>query len=210
MTGFVVAITGGIASGKSAVSELFEQLGIVVADADAAARAVVAPGQPALAEIVARFDRSILLPDGSLDRAQLRARIFGDLAARHDLEKITHPRIRLLLQAWCEAAPGPYAVAAIPLLAEVGAIASYPWLKRVLVVDTPPALQLSRLLARDGIDPDLAGRMIGAQASRAQRLALATDVVVNDAGLANLLAPVLRLDSLFRRLATPQTATTRE
>jgi dephospho-CoA kinase len=201
MAGFVVAITGGIASGKSAVSQLFEQLGIVVADADLAARAVVAPGQPGLAEIAARFGASILLADGALDRVQLRARIFDDPAAKRDLEAITHPRIRLRLQAQCLAAPGPYAMAAIPLLAEVGALAGYPWLQRVLVVDAPVALQRVRLVARDGIDAALADRMIAAQASREQRLALATDVIVNDDGLAALEPAVRKLHARYQRLA---------
>jgi len=201
MAGFVVAITGGIASGKSAVCALFESLGITVADADLAARAIVAPGQPALAEIAAQFGPSILLADGSLDRAQLRARIFSDADARQALEAITHPRIRSLLQAQCAAATSPYAIAAIPLLAEVGAVAAYPWLQRILVVDAPLALQRLRLLRRDGIDAALADRMIAAQASREQRLALASDVIVNDGSVQELKAPVVRLDRLYRQLA---------
>ena len=198
MASFVVAITGGIASGKSAVGLLFEQLGIVVADADAVARTIVAPGQPALAEISARFGPSILLTDGSLDRARLRARIFDDPSARRDLEAITHPRIRLLLQAQCLDAGGPYAMAAIPLLAEVGAVGAYPWLQRVLVVDAPVPLQRARLLARDGIEAALAERMIAAQASRTQRLGLATDVIINDSEIAGLEGAVGRLDAIYR------------
>ena len=200
MAGFVVAITGGIASGKSAVGFLFESMGIVVADADAVARAVVAPGQPALAEIAARFGSAVLLADGSLDRAQLRALVFSDSQARRDLEAITHPRIRLLLQAQCTSAPGPYVITTIPLLAEVGAVAAYPWLQRILVVDAPEALQRARLLRRDGIDATLADRMIAVQASRGHRLALATDVIVNDGTVAALEAPVRRLDRLYRHL----------
>jgi len=201
MAGFVVAVTGGIASGKSAVCALFESLGIVVIDADVAARSIVEPGQPALAEIAARFGPAMLLADGSLDRGQLRARIFADADARRELEAITHPRIRLLLQSQCAEAGGPYAVAAIPLLAEFGAVAAYPWLKRILVVDAPVTLQRSRLLSRDGIDGALADRMISAQADREQRLALATDVIVNDGSVSELEPPVLRLDRLYRQLA---------
>jgi dephospho-CoA kinase len=200
MARFVVAITGGVASGKSAVTALFERAGIFVADADAAARAIVAPGQEALEEIARRFGPGILLVDGALDRMQLRTLIFSDASAKHDLEAITHPRIRLLLQAQCSDAPGPYALAAIPLLAEAGA-AAYPWLQRILVVDAPVAEQKARLLLRDGIDDALADRMIAAQASREQRLALATDVLVNDGAMAELDAPVRRLDGLYRRLA---------
>ncbi|MEO7251618.1 MAG: dephospho-CoA kinase [Arenimonas sp.] len=204
MAAFVVAITGGIASGKSAVGLLFESLGIVVADADAAAREVVAPGQPALEEIAMRFGSQILLADGSLDRMQLRALVFADPEARRSLETITHPRIRLLLRHQSAAAPMPYVLVAIPLLAEAASIGGYPWLQRILVVDTPVPLQRARLLHRDGIDPVLAGRMIGAQASREQRLALATDVIVNDGDVADLEAPVRRLDRLYRRLASPE------
>lgn len=198
MADFVVAITGGIASGKSAVTALFEQLGVTVADADTAARAVVARGQPALSEIVTRFGPGILLDDGTLDRVQMRSRVFEDIATRRDLEAITHPRIRLLLHEQCLAAPGPYAMAAIPLLAEIGASEAYPWLQRVLVVDAPVALQRARLLARDGIVAYLADRMIAAQAGREQRLALATDIITNDGLPSDLEAPVRRLDRMYR------------
>ena len=156
----------------------------------------------ALAEIVARFGPSVLRADGGLDRARLRELIFSDAAAKHDLEAITHPRIRLMLRAQCLEAPGPYVVVAIPLLAESGSVAAYPWLQRILVVDTPIALQRARLVLRDGIDAGLAERMISAQASREQRLALATDVLVNDGALADLEAPVRRLDALYRQLAS--------
>jgi dephospho-CoA kinase len=202
MAGFVVAITGGVASGKTAVTRLFEALGVVVVDADSAARAVVAPGEPGLAEIVDRFGPELLLADQSLDRAQLRQRIFSDAAAKRDLEAIIHPRVRVLLHAQCLEAPGPYAMVAIPLLAETGSSAAYPWLQRILVVDTPVALQRARLIVRDGIDADLAERMIAAQASREQRLSLATDVLVNDGNLSDLEAPVHRLDRFYRELAS--------
>jgi len=203
MAGFVVAVTGGIASGKSAVCSLFESIGIVLADADVAARAVVEPGQPALAEIAARFGQDMLLADGSLDRARLRECIFSDEGARRDLEAITHPRIRALLRSQCAAATSPYAIAAIPLLAESGSIAGYPWLHRVLVVDATVALQRARLAKRDGIDAALADRMIAAQANRGQRLALATDVIVNDGSVSELEPSVRRLDRLYRQLSLP-------
>jgi dephospho-CoA kinase len=203
MAAFVVAITGGIASGKSAVSALFESLGIVVADADAAARAVVAPGQPGLAEISERFGPDILLADNSLDRARLRARIFNDGDAKRDLEAITHPRIRQILRAQCQEAMSPYAIVAIPLLAETGSVAAYRWVQRILVVDTPIALQRARLIDRDGITPALAEQMIAAQANREQRLALATDVIVNDGDLGALEPMVRRLDHFYRERAAP-------
>lgn len=204
MAGFVVAVTGGVASGKSAVTAMFEQHGVVVVDADVIARQVVGQGQPALAQIADRFGPEILLPDGSLDRVRMRALVFEDPQARRDLESITHPRIRALLKSECLNAPGRYAIVAIPLLAETGSIAAYAWLNRILVVDTPVPLQRSRLVARDGIDCALASRMIAAQASREQRLALATDVLENDARLQDLETPVCRLHSLYRQVAGAQ------
>lgn len=199
MAAFVVGVTGGVASGKSAVTALFESRGIVVADADLAARAVVAPGQPALAEIEARFGSGMVLANGMLNRVRMRALVFEDPQARRDLEAITHPRIRAILERQCAGAASPYVIAAIPLLAETGVAAAYHWLDRVLVVDAPSALQRARLVARDGVDLALAERMIAAQASRERRLALATDVLVNDGTLGELDSPVTRLDGLFRR-----------
>lgn len=203
MADFVVAVTGGIASGKSAVCARFERIGVLVADADAIAHAIVAPGEPALDEIRARFGAGMLQSDGRLDRARLRALVFSDEQARAALEAITHPRIRAELQRQCLAAPAAYAIAAIPLLAEgkQPPALAWPWLRRVLVVDAPEAVQRARLLARDGIDAALAARMIAAQATRAQRLALASDVIVNDGALVELDAPVRRLDARYRALA---------
>ena len=201
MAAYAVAITGGIASGKSAVADRFARLGIVVADADVAARAVVTAGEPALAEIAARFGARALLGDGTLDRAWLRAHAFADVGARRDLEAITHPRIRARLLAQAQAAAGAYVIVAIPLLVEGGGRAAYPWLRRILVVDAPEALQLARLRARDGIVEALARSMLAAQASRAQRWAEADDVVVNDGTPHGLDPAVARLDALYRREA---------
>ncbi|WP_353086627.1 dephospho-CoA kinase [Stenotrophomonas sp.] len=201
MSRFVIGLTGGIAAGKSEVSRRFEALGITVADADLAARAVVAPGSEGLARIAAHFGTNILLADGQLDRAALRARIFDSAQERQALEAITHPAIRQLLRQTCEQAEGPYAVAAIPLLTEAGGRQQYPWLDRILVVDVPVAVQHARLMQRDGIDTALADRMIAAQASREARLALADDVVVNDGHPDHLQAHVERLDRAYRELA---------
>lgn len=201
MSRFVIGLTGGIAAGKSEVSRRFEALGITVADADLAARAVVAPGSEGLARIAAHFGRDILLADGQLDRAALRARIFASAQERQALEAITHPAIRQLLRETCEQAEGPYAIAAIPLLTEAGGRQQYPWLDRILVVDVPVAVQHARLMQRDGIDTALADRMIAAQASREARLALADDVVVNDGHPDHLQAHVERLDRAYRELA---------
>ena len=193
MADFIVAVTGGVASGKSAATRAFESLGVTVADADVAARAVVEPGQPALTAIRDRFGAGALQPDGRLDRAALRERVFADPEAKAALEALLHPPIRVWLRAACAAAPGPYTVVAIPLLAEVGGRTAYPWLDRILVIDVPEAVQLARLVQRDGVDTALAARMMATQASRAQRLGLADDVVVNDGSLDELGAVVARL-----------------
>ncbi len=202
MSQFVVGLTGGVAAGKSEVSRRFEALGIVVADADVAARAVVAPGSDGLDRIVAHFGSGILLADGQLDRAALRGRIFASAQERQALEAITHPAIRELLRLTCEEAASPYAIAAIPLLTEAGGRQRYPWLDRILVVDAPVAVQHARLMQRDGTTADLADRMIAAQASREERLALADDVVVNDGHPEQLQAEVERLDRAYRQLAS--------
>jgi len=201
MAAFVVGITGGVASGKSELGRRFQSLGVALVDADVAARDVVAPGQPALAEIAVQFGAGILTPDGQLDRAQLRGLVFAEPAARRALEAITHPRIRVLLRQQCTDARGAYALVAIPLLAEAGGKAGYRWLQRILVVDTPPRLQRERLMARDHASHELAERMIAAQATREDRLALADDVVINDAAPSALAGPVTRLDGFYRRLA---------
>ena len=201
MAGFVVAVTGGVASGKSAVTAMFEKHGVVVVDADIAARQVVSVGAPALHEIAAKFGSGILLSDGSLDRERMRAWVFGDAEARRALEDITHPRIRTILKSECEKATGSYALVAIPLLAETRAIGAYAWLNRILVVDAPVALQRSRLMSRDGIASSLAARMIDAQASRQQRLALATDVLVNDGSTTDMTLPVAKLNLKYAQLA---------
>ncbi len=200
MSKFIVGLTGGIASGKSEVSRRFEALGIVVADADIAAREVVAQGSPVLLGIAKRFGPNILLPDGSLDRARLRQHIFANTEERRALEAITHPAIRARVREICDAAESPYAIAAIPLLTEVGR-AAYPWLDRILVVDAPRAVQHARLLRRDNIDAALADRMIQAQASREQRLALADDVLVNDGHPDHLQVHIETLDLKYRELA---------
>jgi dephospho-CoA kinase len=128
--------------------------------------------------------------------------VFADDAARLALEAIVHPRVRNALQAACAAATGPYAIAAIPLLAEGGGRGAYPWLDRILVVDVPTQAQLARLLRRDGIDAGLADRMLAAQAGRHERLAIADDVIVNDGPLAALDTHVAALDAQYRALAT--------
>jgi dephospho-CoA kinase len=198
---YCVGLTGGIASGKSAVAHAFEALGIVVADADIAAREAVALGSDGLAEVVAAFGPDILDSTGALDRAAMRKRVFGDDAARKRIEAIIHPRVRSSLAQQCAQATSPYAIAAIPLLAEVGARAAYPWLQRILVVDVPVDVQHARLIQRDGIDAALADRMIAAQATRKQRLAIADDIVVNTGTFDELQKHISALNARYRRFA---------
>lgn len=201
MSDTIIGLTGGVASGKSLAEAAFRDIGIFVADADAAARAALAAGSSGLDEVVAAFGAGVLAADGTLDRAAMRRRIFADAGAKRVLEGIVHPRVRTSLQAACQAADSPYAVASIPLLAEVGGRDAYPWLRRILVVDAAEATRLARLQARDGIEAGLARRMLEAQASRTERLAIADDVISNDGPPQALATQVAALDRLYRRLA---------
>ncbi len=170
----VVAVTGGIASGKSALTDAFAALAVPVADADIAARAVVEPGTPGLADVVARFGRGMIDSDGRLDRRALRERVFAEPAQRRVLEAIMHPRIRRWLADAVADWRAPYGLLSVPLLAENAA--AYAWVDRVLVVDVPESVQIERLMRRDGVGRDLADAMLAAQATRARRLAIADDV----------------------------------
>ena len=201
MSDFIIGLTGGVASGKSEVGRHFEALGIVVADADQAARDAVAIGSEGLADVIDMFGAGVLAADGSLDRPAMRRRVFADPDARKRLEAIIHPRVRELLHAACANAMSPYAIAAVPLLAEGGGRKAYPWLQRILVVDVAEPVQLQRLLQRDGIDEALARRMIDVQATRRERLLIADDVLVNDDTLEALDRGVEALDRRYRALA---------
>jgi dephospho-CoA kinase len=203
---FAIALTGGIASGKSATADRFARLGVPVFDADVIARELVVPGQPALAEIAAAFGAQMLTAAGELDRARLRARVFADAAARQRLEAILHPRIRAELLAHAQACTAAYCILAIPLLVECRA--DYAWVNRVLVADVPPALQLQRLLHRPGIDRITAERMLGAQAPHEQRLAMANDIIDNTGPLTALDAVVARLHRLYLARTNAQAANT--
>ncbi|MDR2012854.1 MAG: dephospho-CoA kinase [Rhodanobacter sp.] len=187
---FTIALTGGIASGKSAVAHHFHTLGVDVFDADTIARELVARGSAALADIVAAFGKQVLDASGALDRHGLRAIVFADVQARHTLEAILHPLVRARLRECVAQARSPYALLVIPLLVESG---HYQWVDRVLAVDTPREMQRERLMARDSIAPELADAMLDAQASREQRLAIADDVIGNTGTLAELDA---RIDAL--------------
>ena len=201
MSEYIIGVTGGVASGKSEVTRRFEALGVAVADADLAAREAVAAGSPGLAEVVSTFGPGVLTTAGELDRTAMRQRVFEDPAARQRLEAIIHPRVRAWLRQECEAALGPYAIAAIPLLTEGGGRDAYPWIDRILVVDVPVEVQIKRLMRRDDVDRTLAEAMLAAQASREARLAIADDVIVNDGALEALDGEVARLDQLYRGLA---------
>lgn len=201
MSQTLIGMTGGIASGKSALESAFTALGIFVADADRIARAVVEPGQPALAAIVQTFGAQVLDGQGLLDRAAMRRRVFDDADARRALEAIVHPAVRTTLEQQCRQASSPYAVAMIPLLAEGGGRERYPWMQRIIVVTAPLELRMARLLRRDGIDAALAQRMIDAQVSDAARLAIADDIVRNDGSLQDIAQAVAELDARYRLLA---------
>lgn len=194
MADYAVALTGGIASGKSAVAERFAALGVAIADADIAAREVVQPGAAALAEIVEAFGADVLDASGALDRRAMRSRVFADATARRRLESILHPRIRALLRQRSVEATAPYALVVVPLLVEGG---RYEWIDRVLVVDVTRDVQKARLVARDGITPELADAMLDAQASREQRLAAADDIIDNSGTPADLDAKVQTLHAQY-------------
>lgn len=193
-----IGLTGGIASGKSTVADFFAALGVPVIDSDALAREVVAPGTPGFAAVVARFGPAILRADGTLDRPRLRTLVFANPAARADLEAITHPRIRALVAERSRAAGGAYQIHMIPLLVEVGMKSQF---DRVLLIDCPESLQLERLMQRDGTDEITARAMLAAQASRAERLAVADDVIVNRGDREALQQRVAALHQNYLRLA---------
>lgn len=195
-----IAVTGGIASGKSEVTRRFEALGVPVLDADLISRELVEPGQPALNEIRTRFGAGVIDPQGRLDRRALRDLVFSDPAARRALEAILHPRVRDVLRARAAVQIDPYVLLAIPLLVETRA-AHYDWIARVLVVDVPRALQIERVMRRDAVERAAADAASAAQAPREARLAIASDVIVNDGALAALDAVVARLHTRYLRLA---------
>ncbi len=192
--GFRVGLTGGIASGKSTVANLFADLGVTIIDTDMIAREVVAPGSPLLPKIAGHFGRDVLAADGSLDRRALRQRVFADPAERLWLEQLTHPEIRRLTDERSDAAPGPYSIVAIPLLVETGGKDRF---DRVLVVDCAPELQIARLQARDGSTRAQAEAALAAQVSRADRLAVADDVIHNDGDIAHLRDQVDKLHRAY-------------
>ncbi|WP_426700436.1 dephospho-CoA kinase [Rhodanobacter sp. Col0626] len=196
----VIALTGGVAAGKTAVARRFEALGAHVHDADVAAREVIEPGTAGLAAVVDAFGSELLDPAGRLDRPAMRQRVFADPTARRKLEAIIHPRVRQWLRDRTLAERGPYCLLAIPLLAEN--IDHYRWVDRVLLIDVPESVQVARLIARDNIDETLARRMLSQQASRTERLALADDVIENSGDESALDTAVAELHQRYLALAT--------
>ncbi|ROH93406.1 dephospho-CoA kinase [Stagnimonas aquatica] len=193
-----IGLTGGVASGKSYVQGLFAELGVPIIEADDVGRAVVQPGEPALAEIAARFGADMLLADGHLNRPRMRERVFQDAAALRELEAITHPHIRARLRAWRDAQTAPYCLLSAAILLESGMSTL---VSRVLVVDAPEQDQLSRLIRRDGIAEPLARAMLARQWTRAERLARADDLIDNPEPAGDLRPAVLALHRRYLGLA---------
>jgi len=193
-----VALTGGIASGKSTAAKFFGALGVPILDSDQVARDVVEPGQPPLERLVQRFGRKILTPDGHLDRPALRDIVFADPKARADLEALTHPAIGAAMEARSAAAGGPYQILVIPLLVEKNLAAH---VDRVLVVDCDEELQIRRLRDRDGSTPEQVQAILKAQAPRAARIKAADDVIHNDTDMSAVRDQVAALHARYLDLA---------
>lgn len=177
---FVIGLTGGIGSGKTAVSDRFAEKGISIIDADVIAREVVQPGTTGLDSIIARFGKAILLPDGQLDRAALRKRVFASEEDKEWLNQLLHPLIRKAMQSAIEEAPGPYCILSVPLLVENGLDKM---VNRVLVVDCTEEQQFARASARDGSDAQTIRSIMASQASRQERLARSDDIIDNSQSL---------------------------
>ncbi len=191
---FVVALSGGIASGKTTVSEMFSELGVPVVDTDVIAHELVEPGQPLLASIVSAFGQQLLDVYGRLRRRKLRKLIFSSQVKREQLEALMHPQIAVEVRHRINQLNSAYCILVIPLLAEKGA---YPGVNRVLVVDTDVDTQLERLSSRDGVSREQAQAALAAQASREQRLSIADDVIENSEDKADLQAKVKELHETY-------------
>ena len=207
MSGYVVGLTGGIGSGKSAAAAAFAALGAAVVDTDAIAHELTGPDGAAMAVLREAFGPAVATPEGALDRARMRALAFADPAARGRLEATLHPMIRDLSAQRCRVATSPYVILAVPLLVESGSYRER--CDRIAVVDCPEALQVARVMARSGLGEAEVRAIMAAQASRAERLAAADDVIVNDAGLDELRARVAGLDALYRAAAAEKSAANR-
>ena len=191
---YVVALSGGVASGKSTIANLFAQLGVPIIDADIIARQVVEVGTEALAQIVKHFSTEILLPNGELDRSQLREIIFNNDHERLWLNNLLHPIIHQITQKQIAKQTAPYVIWVVPLLIENNL---HQLADRVLMVDVPETLQMERLIYRDKISESLAKRMIRTQVPLAERLSYADDIIVNNGNLASLSEQVNKLHQQY-------------
>lgn len=200
MSDFVVGLTGGIGSGKSAAADAFAALGVSVVDTDAIAHELTAPGGAAMPGLVAAFGAEVAAVDGALDRARMRRLVFADPAARERLEAILHPLIRTLSAERCRLALSPYVILAVPLLVESGTYRER--CDRIVAVDCPEGLQISRVMARNGLAEAEVRAIMATQASRGERLAVADDVITNDHDLANLEKQVGELHRKYLQLSS--------
>ena len=196
---FVVGLTGGIGSGKSAAADEFGRLGAAVVDTDAIARELTEPGGAALEHIKALFGEAFIAPSGAMDRSRMREHVFSDPAAKRSLEELLHPLIRAEGERRIAQAAAPYVVYVVPLLVESGSYRTR--VDRVLVVDAPEALQIARVRARSGLGEAEVRAIMASQLSRTARLAAADDVIDNGASLEALRAQVAALHAKYLKLA---------
>jgi dephospho-CoA kinase len=196
---FVVGLTGGVGAGKSAVAGRFAERGVPIVDTDDIAHDLTAPGGAALPAVAARFGPAVVRADGALDRAALRRIVFGDAAARADLEAILHPLIRLEAGRRLDALSAAYVLLVVPLLVETGVCRER--MQRVLTVECPEAVRIERVMARNGLTRNEVTAIVAAQASDAERRAVADDVLDNSGTPATLDAAVARLHARYRALA---------
>lgn len=194
----IVGLTGGIGSGKTAVSDRFAALGITIVDADACARLVVEKGKPALASIAAHFGEDVLDTEGNLDRARLRQIVFANESERKWLESLLHPLIFEEMCLQLQQPASPYAIFASPLLVESGQTVLC---QRILVVDVPEELQLQRTMSRDKNTAEQVKSIIASQADRTTRLAKADDVITNTGSTDDLTEQVRSLHEKYLALA---------
>lgn len=199
MSKLIIGLTGGIGSGKTTVANEFAKLGITIVDADVIAREVVAIGSDGLAQLKQHFGERIIASDGSLNRAQLREIIFNDADERRWVNQLLHPMIRQHMLQQCQTATSPYALMVVPLLFENGL---EQLVDSSLVIDVPPALQLSRTSERDGVAAMQVQQIIDSQISRDERLEKADDIINNSGNVTELRHQVATLHNRYCAMAT--------
>ncbi|MBE8596399.1 dephospho-CoA kinase [Xenorhabdus sp. BG5] len=195
---YIVALTGGIGSGKTTISNVFSSLGVPLVDADIIAREVVAPGTPALQAITEHFGTDILLPDGSLNRAMLRQKVFAAPEEKLWLNALLHPLIQIETQRQLNQVTASYVIWVVPLLIENNLMRLA---DRVLVVDVPVEIQITRTMARDGVSREQVENILAAQASRQDRLEKANDVIVNHNNEKDITSRVVELHQQYLKQA---------